>query len=339
MKRAGDLYPRICEMDNLRLAYCKARRGKRRRPDVLEFERDLESNLQTLREDLLGGTLAPGTCRTFTIHDPKERLISVAPFRDRVLHHAIINLCEPGFEAYQIHHSFACRRGRGTYAALDQARVFSRRNTWFLKLDIRKYFDSIPHASLKNALARRFKDRRVLELFGRLIDSHGVERGCGLPIGNLTSQFLANHYLAAADHFVKERLRRKAYVRYMDDMVLWADTRERLAIVGSRLTRFIERELDLEVKPWCLNRVAEGLPFLGHVVRSDAVSLSARSKRRYRGKLEHAHTMLACGQWSQEMFASHVQALVAVTEYADQRDYRRQVSKQLDGIIQTARTA
>lgn len=342
MRRWGGLFPLICELDNLRLAHCRARRGKRLCPDVVEFERQLEANLRELRCNLLAGTFLPGAYRRFTVHDPKERVISVAPYRDRVLHHAVMNVCEPVFDTYQIHDSYACRRGRGTYAALDRARGFSRRNPWYLKLDIRKYFDSIPHDRLKGALARRFKEGEVLELFERVIDSHCTATGRGLPIGNLTSQFLANHYLTAADHFVKERLRRRAYVRYMDDMVLWGDGPGRLAVLGRRLTEFIGRELGLEVKSWCLNRVAGGLPFLGHIVNAEgAVALSSRSKRRYRARMVDACGRLECGDWDQDEFAAHAQALVAVTEYADEKDYRKTVAKQLElsGIIPWARTA
>lgn len=322
-------------MDNLRLAYSNARKGKRQRPDVLKFEQNLENNLSDLRRDLLAGALIPGAYRTFTIHEPKKRLISVAPFRDRVLHHAIIAVCEPVFDRYQIHDSYACRRGRGTYAALDQARECSRCNAWYLKLDVRKYFHSICHEQLKAVLARCFRESALLDLFGRLIDSQGGESGRGLPIGNLTSQFLANHYLAAADHFVKEKLRRRAYVRYMDDMVLWADSSERLVVLGSRLTDYIERQLGLTIKPWCLKPVADGLPFLGHLIRADGISLLAASKRRYCAKLSLACRRLADEDWGQEDFAAHVQALVAVTEYSGEAAFRRRtlVDLQAKGII------
>ena len=335
MKRIGGLFQQICDMENLRLAYCKARCGKRDRPDVMEFERGLEKNLHCIRRDLLAGLYVPDSYQTFTIYEPKERLISVASFRDRVLHHAIINVCESVFERWQIHNSFACRKRRGTYAALDQAKQYSKRNAWFLKLDVRKYFQSISHNRLKLALKRLFKESEVILLFDRIIDSLGNDSGRGLPIGNLTSQFLANHYLALADHYIKERLRRHAYLRYMDDMVLWGDSSERMVVLGNRLTSFFHRELDLELKPWCLNRVEAGLPLLGHIVRVDSVSLSGASKRRYRVKLRDAYQRLASGEWDQDIFARHAQALVAVTEYAGATEYRKEVLKQLkiEGII------
>ena len=127
----------------------------------------------------------------------------------------------------------------------------------------------------------------------------------------------------------------------MDDMVLWADGPERLAMLGKRLAEFIACELELELKPRCLNRIAEGLPLLGHIVRDDGVSLSRRSKGRYRAKLAEAYSNLAHGTWEEDEFAAHVQALVAFTEYADEKEYRKQVAGELevDGIIHWARTA
>ncbi len=335
MKRTGGLYAWICDLDNLRLAYCKARRGKRERPDVLAFECHLENNLQGMHRELLAGAYQPGAYRTFTIYEPKERLISVAPFRDRVLHHAIINVCEPVFERQQIQHSFACRRGRGTYAALDQAIYYAKRNDWFLKLDMRKYFQSISHPRLKAALRRIFREPALLSLFDCLIDSQSGEVGYGLPIGNLTSQFLANHYLALADHFVKEQLCRQAYLRYMDDLVLWGDSAERMLMLANRMERFLSRELELRLNPWLLNRVEAGLPLLGHLVYREKVSLLGVAKRRYRAKLAEAYQRLASGEWCQAVFAQHAQALVAVTEYAGETEYRKEVLRLLQkkGII------
>ncbi len=146
-----------------------------------------------------------------------------------MLHHALTLVCEPVFERLLIADTFACRRGKGREAAVERAKQFARRYPWFLKLDIRKYFNSIDHERLLWLLGRKFKDRRLLDLFGRIIASYEVTPGRGVPIGSLTSQHFANFYLAGLDRFVKEGLRAGGYVRYMDDFVVWDENRTRLA--------------------------------------------------------------------------------------------------------------
>ena len=173
----------------------------------------LDENLAGLARDLAEGTYTVGPYHQFTIFDPKERLITAPCFRDRVLHHALTLVCEPVFERFLIADTFACRRGKGREAAVERAKQFARRYPWFLKLDIRKYFNSIDHEILLGLLARKFKDRRLLDLFGRIIASYEVAPGRGVPIGSLTSQHFANFYLGWLDRFVKEGLRAGGYVQ------------------------------------------------------------------------------------------------------------------------------
>ena len=207
MKRATDLYPRITERDNLRLGFYRALRGKRDRNDVREFASRLDANLSEMAIRLQSGAIAVGRCSQFTIHDPKRRIITAPCFPERVLHHAIMNVCEPEFERFLIDDTYACRRGRGRIAAVQRARGFSARFPVALKFDVRKYFDSISHELLMAQLRRRFKDGRLLDLFQKIVEAYQTEPGTGLPIGSLTSQHLANFYLAPFDRFVKEILR------------------------------------------------------------------------------------------------------------------------------------
>ena len=317
MKRAGNLYAKICEPDNLRRAFLKARRGKKQKPDVQDFSKQLPLRLLDIRTQLLDGSFAFGPYHHFVIHEPKERIICVAPFADRVVHHAISNVCESSFEAYQISDSYACRKGKGSYAALDRAKAYSMRYRWYLKLDVRKYFDSISHRCLMSLLQRRFKEDQLLRVLSRIVESHMSTRsGYGLPIGNLTSQFFANHYLATVDHYVKETLRCRAYIRYMDDMVLWGDDRNVLIHQAQQVTEFVEKKLDLTLRPWCMNRSAEGLPFLGYMVRDGCLFLSRRAEDRYRAKVKQAYAQLATGVWSEDDFMAHVQPLLAFRSHA-----------------------
>lgn len=232
MKRENHLIARIADPDNLRLAFWKARKGKEGKIEVLCFRKSLDKNLLLLRDELLSGNIDVGNYNYFTIHDPKERLICAATFRERVLHHAIMNVCHANFEKYQIFDSYASRMGKGTFAALERAKGFQQKYKWFLKLDVRKYFDSIDHEKLKIMLVNMFKDKALLNVFNHIIDSYKTATGKGLPIGNLTSQYFANHYLAFADHYLKEKLQATAYIRYMDDMVIWANNKDFLLRVG-----------------------------------------------------------------------------------------------------------
>jgi hypothetical protein len=220
-------------------------------------------------------------------------LITAPCFRDRVLHHALALVCEPVFERLLIADTFACRRGKGREAAVERARQFARGYPWFLKLDIRKYFNSIEHERLIGFLCRKFKDRRLLDLFGRIITSYEVTPGRGVPIGSLTSQHFANFYLARLDRFVKEGLKPCGYVRYMDDFVLWDEGGALLATIRDQIGEFVERELSLSLKPEpYINRSRCGMDFLGCRVYPSHVTLNRRSRVRYRRKLrwlEHEH--------------------------------------------------
>ena len=213
MKRAGQLLAHIAEPANLRLAFWKAAKGKRARADCRAFQERLDINLAELRSELLAGAIRVGDYRTFTVHDPKERTICAAAFRERVLHHALMNVCEPVLERAAVFDSYACRRGRGQLAAVRRAESYARERGWFLKMDVRKYFDSVDQRVLLDLLGRKFKDAAVLGLFRQILASYQTAPGCGLPIGNLTSQHFANFYLAPLDRFIKEHLRCRAYVR------------------------------------------------------------------------------------------------------------------------------
>lgn len=195
MKRAAGLYARIADMDTLRLAFAKARRGKQDRQAVQAFAADLNGNLGRLCAELRAERVTLRGYRMFDIRDPKPRRIAAPAFADRVLHHAILHVLEPELERIAIFDSYACRTGKGTHRALARAQQHCRRHGWYLQLDVRKYFDSVDHDVLKRLLARRLKDPPLLKLLFAIVDSHATAPGKGLPIGSLTSQHLANFYL------------------------------------------------------------------------------------------------------------------------------------------------
>ena len=287
MKRVGQLFEQIASRDNLRLGFWKASRGKRDRVETIAFESMLDARLRNLQAGLLEETVEVGRFHQFVVHDPKERVITAPCFEERVIHHAVMNVCEPIFERRLIDDTFACRVGRGRHAAIDRAYQFARSHDYFLKLDIRKYFDSVPHCELVDGLSRLFKDARLMRLFERIIRSFRSDQGCGLPIGSLMSQHFANHYLGLFDRFVKESLRVRGYVRYMDDFVLWgADSRE-MKNLSVACSSILKSTLRLTTKPSCINRTTHGMDFLGCRIFPHVILLNRRSRIRFRRKLTH----------------------------------------------------
>jgi retron-type reverse transcriptase len=326
MKRAGQLMAAIAEPENLRQAFLKAARGKRGKADCRAFGARLDENLATLRVELLSGQVRVGDYHQFKIFDPKERTICAADFRQRVLHHAVMAVCEPVLERAAVFDSYACRKGKGRLAAVERASGYARRHDWFLKMDVRKYFASIDHLLLERLLERRFKDPAVLALFGVIIRSHETAPGRGLPIGNLTSQHFANYYLAPLDRFIKERLRRRAYLRYMDDFVVWGGTREELKGVRERVREFLAEELKLELKAEpCLNRTAMGMDFLGYRLFPGTLRLARRSKVRFSRKFRAYERAFVEGEWGEAELQRRVQALLAFVMPADSAAFRRHV--------------
>lgn len=295
MRRQGKLIERIADLENLQLAYYKAKKGKTGKREVIEYEKRLQDNLQNLQQQIVSGNVDIGNYRYFTIYDPKKRLICAAPFGQRILHHALMNICHPFFEKAQISDSYASRVGKGTYAALDRAKRFNQRNKWFLKLDFRKYFDNIDHMVLQKQLCGLFKDMRLLTIFENILEGYSTLQSRGVPIGNLTSQYFANHYLSPADHYAKGSLKIKAYVRYMDDIVLWHNDKKVLIKTGFMLKQYANQELKLELKPFCLNRSAQGVPFLGYLLYPDKIRLAHRSRTRFIKKMKFYNNIFESG--------------------------------------------
>ncbi len=325
MTRAGNLFDLILTRENFRSAWLKSIRGKSDRPEVLKFRENLDSNLDELCSTLAQERFTFGDYRTFTIHDPKERMICAASFPERVVHHAIMNVLDPVFERCQIADSYACRRGKGTLAAVLRAFHCIKNKDWFLKLDVRKYFDSIDHGILKRMLLGKIKDRAVLDVLDLIIDSYSTLPGKGLPIGNLTSQYFANHYLAALDHEVTDRLRIGPWIRYMDDMLCLCDSKDRLSVLYEDLADFAGGRLSLELKPKILDRSDCGAPFLGFLIKPSGIFLARKSKVRFRKRYHALWHGFGQGLMSEIDFSARSSSLCAHTEIARSRSFRQNV--------------
>ena len=223
MKTHKQLYRKFCSLDNLTLAYEKAKKGKTKKESVILFKRDFERNLLSLQKELINKTYHPQPLKRFIIRDPKTRVIHASIFKDRIVHHALINIIEPIFEKIFIYDSFASRKNKGTHLAIKRFDEFKRKVSrnglpisikqkysknkvqgYCLKSDIKHYFDEVDHKVLLNILIRKIKDDSLLEIIEKiLINLKPKIKGKGMPLGNYTSQFFANVYLNDLDYFVK----------------------------------------------------------------------------------------------------------------------------------------
>jgi retron-type reverse transcriptase len=280
----GSLFETVVSFGSLLAAFYRARRGKRGRLDVAAFEHALETNLLELQRDLLTGFWQPGAYRNFYVREHKRRLITAAPFRDRVVHHALHNVLEPLFEPRFIHDSYACRKGKGQHRAIDRFQSWARGHRYVLRGDITRFYPSVDHGILLRLLMRRVRDRRVLSLLARILDSGAgilepeyevawfagddlfspLARKRGLPIGNLTSQFFGNVYLNELDHFVKEGMRARCYLRYMDDFAAFGDDKAELHRVRAAMAGFLGKlRLTFCCRRTRLWQTRDGVEFLG----------------------------------------------------------------------------
>ena len=304
MKRHKHLWTQVTSLENLVEAARAAMRGKRGKASGASFFGQWETEVVTLERELREGVYRPGAYHYFKISEPKPRVIAAAPFRDRVVHHALVRVLEPLFEPRFIEDSYACRKGRGNHAGMRRALHFSQRHPWVLKCDIRQYFPSIRHDLMLEKIERVVGDKKVLGLIGQILESHvqSVEQVWqpggslfdvkelrrGLPIGNLTSQFFANIFLDEFDPFVKQDLRVKGYVRYVDDFLLFAKSREQAREWGQKCRLHLDR-LGLEIHPdkYQLCRTADGVDFCGYVVRADGrVKIRGAGVRRFQRRMK-----------------------------------------------------
>ncbi len=270
MKTYKKLYQELCSEENITLAFKKAQKRKSRKPYVIEFKENLDENLKILREELLSEEYKPKPLRTFIIRDPKVRKIRKSYFVDRIVHHAIYNILEPIFEKRFIYDSFANRMGKGTLNAIKRFDKFKQkvsknntRNCYVFKADVKHYFDEVNHSILIKILRKKINDGRLISLISKVLKNHSDR--VGMPLGNMTSQFFANVYLNELDKFVKNELKAKYYIRYVDDFVILHSNKDILESYKEKIDIFLKEKLQLELHP---NKskillLKRGISFLG----------------------------------------------------------------------------
>lgn len=280
MKRKGYLYEQICSMPNLLLAAHNAGQGKRQRGEVLEFEKNLAQNLQQLQTELLNRSYTTSAYEIFTKYEPKKREIYKLPFRDRVVQWAILQILEPIWTPTFTKDTYACIKGRGIHSLLRKLRTDLHKDPngtrYCLKIDVRKFYPSINHDTLKKVVRKKIKDPSVLWLLDDIIDSAD-----GVPIGNYISQYFANLYLSELDHLVKESVGVRYYYRYADDIVVLSDSKEYLSGILQYFNDYLNnnRQLQLKSNYQIFPVESRGIDFVGYVTYHTHCLARKRNKK------------------------------------------------------------
>ncbi len=308
------MFEQLTSFQNLHLAFKKAAAGKRGKFYAATFEHRLEDNLIELQQELRAQSYHPGTYTSFFVHEPKRRLISAAPFRDRVVHHALCNVIGPVFEKSFVEDTYANRVGKGTHRALNRCQQFSRQYRYVLQCDLKQFFPSLDHEVLTGLIKNKIEDAKIMWLIQRIVSSgkdllkdiyhtvyfpgddlFAVARPRGLPIGNLTSQFWANVYLNPFDHFVKRELQCKAYLRYVDDFLLFANDKMTLWKWKRGIEHRLMRYRLVIHDPAHPRPVTEGIPFLGFIVFPEKRRLKRRKAVHFQRRLKRLKVQREAG--------------------------------------------
>ena len=324
MKSVGNLFDRIVERENLSAAAWAAAKAKRGRREVRRFFQRWPAEVGELSRSLHKVGYQFGEYREFFVNDTKRRMIHAPVFRDRVVHHAIVRVLGPVLERGAIHHSYACRKGKGQHAAVICARSWTRRSLWYGRMDVKKFYDSVDHDQLKSRLARRFRERKLLNLLESLIDSYQVEPGKGIPIGALTSQYFGNFFLDLFDRAISTHQYATHYLRYMDDAYVWTTSKANLAPIRSLATETLA-DMGLVLKnggEW--NRCSNGIPFLGFTIYPDRLRLNRSGKRRLRKKMVRLRRGWEHGECTERQAAAKAQSLFAHASVGDDKNWRRE---------------
>lgn len=343
MKRHKQLWAEFVSWENFARASAEMLKGKRQSPAGARYFAEWEKEALCLMAELEAGTYAPGPYHYFEIHEPKRRMVAAAPLRDRVVHHALVQVLEPLFEPRFIEDSFACRKGKGTHAGMRRAAEFARRFPWVVKCDIQRYFPSIDQSLLSQKIQRVVGDKRLLDVVELILASHCDHRRqewplggdlldvrchrVGLPIGNLTSQFFANIHLDAFDHFVKQELRAKGYVRYVDDFLIFGEGRAEVRERGEAAREYLRGER-MRVHPdkYRVCRTAEGVDFCGFVVRADGrIKVRTVSARRFQRRYHHLKWRARRGEIPVAEVTRSVRAWIAHVQHAQSFGLREAV--------------
>ncbi len=302
--------------------------------DVIVFSQKVEKNLFNLICDLKSENYVHGQYIRFCVHDPKKREISKAPVRDRVLHHAICRMLVDIFDKTFIFDSYSSRKEKGTHLAIHRLQEFAKKlsrnhtkTVWALQLDVRKFFDSVDHEILLSLLKKKIKDKKVLKLLERIINSFEVSAGKGIPLGNLTSQLFSNVYLDLLDQFVKRKIGAKFYIRYADDIVMLSTDKIFLENCLLEIEKFIlaNLKIKLHTRKTTFKKWHSGIDFLGYVVFPHHAVLRTKTKKRMLRKIDEHKKELQMGIIDEKSFNQILQSYLGILKHCRGKEIERKV--------------
>ena len=344
MKTYNKLYEKLCTKENLMSAFKKARKGKSSKNYVINFESSLDKNINILQEQLKNKTYYPSKLKKFIIRDPKTRTIHSSIFRDRIVHHAIINIIQPIYEKRFIYDSFASRKDKGTHIAVKRFEYFVNKVSsngkkiknphtnnsirgYVLKADVKHYFNTIDHQILINILRRKIKDEDLIGLIRIVLyNFENKTKGKGLPLGNYTSQFFANVYLNNLDYFVKHRLRAKYYIRYVDDFVILHKDKKVLLKFKDKIEKYLKNlRLELHQDKSEIYALRNGITFLGYRVFYHYKLLRKRNIRYFKNKLSKKLELYNSGLIDKEHLESFLQGWNGYSNFANTYNFNKRI--------------
>jgi len=350
-----DCFSKIITEENFDYAYHRTQKTDTKySQEALNFSADLTYNLDQLRKELIERCYQPGEYNIFTIHEPKERVIAAPKYRDKIVQFAIHNVINDDFERKFIKDSYACQKGKGTHAAADRIQHFLRKakwkwdRPWIIKADIKSFFYSIKHHIIKNILSKKIKCQDMLQLLCKIIDNSPDQTGLpvskyeselyyydlGLPLGNVTSQLLANLYMNELDQFCKRRLSLKLYVRYMDDMCIVVNSREKAKRIKKIISQFVIDKLDLKMNKnkTKIFPLKQGINMVGYKIWPTHMLLRNSSKKRIKQKLNKFKDLLIKGKISKEKVEQILNSWKGHADHASSENFYLYLEDRFDYI-------
>lgn len=352
MKPIKNIFQQIYDFENLFEAWENAKKGKRYRKEVLAFSDRLEENLIDIQNHLIYGSYKVGAYRPFYVYEPKKRMVMALPFRDRVVQWAIYQHLNPIFDKQFIADSYACRKGKGTHAAANRLQYWVRQTDrkperyYYLKLDISKYFYRVDHAVLLKILARKIKDRQLINLLATIIRSEDTRFGLpagvdpdmcskeewlddvGMPIGNLTSQLFANLYLNELDQYAKHKLGLHYYIRYMDDVIILHHDKKFLAKIKTEIEEFLLNELHLQLNnKTAIRPTSMGIEFVGFRVWATHKKLKKKTAIKIKSRLKYLFQAYRNGNITKEELDRSVAAYNGILKHFNSYNFRQKLNQ------------
>jgi len=344
MKTYNKLYKKTHLIENLTSAFKKARKGKSKKDYVINFESNLNKNLKLLHNELKNKTYKPHKLKKFIVRDPKTRIIHASIFRDRIVHHAIINILNPILEKTFIYDSFAGRKNKGTHEAVKRFEYFLRKVSsngrkikkpfnnnsirgFVLKADIKHYFATMNHKILISILRKNIKDEDFINLIKIVLDNFDTKiKGQGVPLGNYTSQFFANVYLNRLDYFVKHRLKAKYYIRYVDDFIILHKDKKVLEEYLIKIKKYLKNlRLELHPEKSEIYPLRNGITFLGYRIFYNYKLLRKRNINHFLNKLKEKLQFYHQGLISKEQLESFLQGWFGYSKFANTYNFRKKI--------------